>query len=350
MLLYEPTLERNMRDYGITIPIAISRPSQIMAFLTEQGVKFPRHTFESAAEALAIVAPLISRADLERVHSPEYIARLYDSAELEQVIRSAYELINDDGSYNRYEPDTATKPLTDLFAGQLEQIDGTYLACRLALADTGHFCFYLGGGSHHARYDVASGFCILNDIVIALRKLQAEGHASLIWIIDVDAHKGDGSAELIQLSRERGETFSGKNPEIFTLSIHMAHGWPLDEVSLAKALPGHAPLVESDIDIPIASGKEALYLPRLAEGLALMEQRTAGRIPDLALVVDGVDPYRKDGLASSAPLALSLAQCVARDRFIYTFLQERSIPSSWLMAGGYGEHAWKPTARFLASL
>lgn len=349
MLLYEPPLERNMRDYGITIPIS-SRPSQIMAFLTEQGVTFPCHTFASAAETLAIAAPLISRADLERVHSPEYIARLYDPAGLEQTLLAAFELINDDGSYNRYEPDTATKPLTELFTSQLEQIDGTYLACRLALAEEDRFCFYLGGGSHHARYDAGSGFCILNDIIIALRKLQAEGRAELIWLIDVDAHKGDGSAELVRFSRKRGETFSGKNPEIFTLSIHMAHGWPLDEASLAKAIPGHAPLVESDIDIPIESGEESLYLPSLGAGLALMERRTAGRIPDLALVVDGVDPYRKDGLASSKPLALSLAQCVARDRFIYTFLQERSIPSAWVMAGGYGKHAWEPTARFLASL
>jgi acetoin utilization deacetylase AcuC-like enzyme len=321
-----------------------------MAFLTEQGVRFPSYTLASAAEALAIAAPFISRADLERVHSPEYVAHLYDPAGLEQVILSTYELINDDGSYNRYEPETATKPLTDLFANQLEQINGTYLACRLALADDGHFCFYLGGGSHHARYDAGSGFCILNDIIIALRKLQVEEHVGLIWIIDVDAHKGDGSAELVRLSRERGETFSGKNPEIFTLSIHMAHGWPLDEASLAKAIPGHAPLVESDIDIPIASGEEPLYLPRLAEGLALIERRSAGRIPDLALVVDGVDPYRRDGLASSEPLALSLAQCVARDRFIHAFLKKRCIPSAWLMAGGYGKHAWEPTARFLASL
>ena len=198
MLLYELPLERNMRDYGITIPIS-SRPSQIMAFLTEQGVRFPCHTFASAAETLAIAAPLINRADLERVHSPEYVARLYDPAGLEQELLSTYELINDDGSYNRYEPDTATKQLTELFAGQLEQIDGTYLACRLALADAGHFCFYLGGGSNHARYDAGSGFCLLNDIIIASRKLQSEGRADLIWIIDVDAHKGDGSAELVRL-------------------------------------------------------------------------------------------------------------------------------------------------------
>jgi acetoin utilization deacetylase AcuC-like enzyme len=321
-----------------------------MSFLNKQGIKFPSHTLASAAKRLAIAEPIISRTDLERVHSPEYIARLYDPAGLEQALLSTYELVNEDGSYNRYEPDTATKPLTELFTGHLEQVGGTYLACRLALVDADRFCFYLGGGSHHARYDAGSGFCLLNDIIIALRKLQDEGYAGLIWIIDVDAHKGDGSAELVKLSRERGETFYGKDPEIFTLSIHMAHGWPLDEASLAKAIPGHAPLVESDIDIPIESGEESLYLPRLAKGLALMDQRTTVRSPDLALVVAGTDPYRRDGLASSAPLALSLAHCVARDRFIYTFLQERCIPSAWLLAGGYGEHAWEPTARFLASL
>jgi acetoin utilization deacetylase AcuC-like enzyme len=321
-----------------------------MAFLKSQSAAYVCHSFASAAQALALAAPFISRADLERVHAPEYIASLYDPAGLERAVCASYELINDDGSYNRYDPATAVKPLAELFAGQLEQISGAYLACRLALEDAGRFCFFLGGGSHHARYDAGAGFCILNDIIIALRKVQAEERAGLIWIIDVDAHKGDGSAELIRFSRERGETFSGKNPEILALSIHMACGWPLDAASLAAAAPGRAPLIESDLDISIESGEEPLYLPRLAEGLAFMEQRSAGRIPDLALVVDGADPYRHDGLESSAPLALSLAQCVARDRFIHAFLQKRGIPSAWLLAGGYGEHAWKPTARFLASL
>jgi hypothetical protein len=47
---------------------------------------------------------------------------------------------------------------------------------------------------------------------------------------------------------------------------------------------------------------------------------------------------------------LTLDQCAARDRSIYTFLRTRSIPSAWIMAGGYGEQAWEPAAFFLNSL
>jgi hypothetical protein len=35
------------------------------------------------------------------------------------------------------------------------------------------------------------------------------------------------------------------------------------------------------------------------------------------------------------------------DWLIYTFLRDRSIPSAWIMAGGYGERAWEPAASFL---
>jgi acetoin utilization deacetylase AcuC-like enzyme len=200
---------------------------------------------------------------------------------------------------------------------------------------------------HHARYDSGSGFCLLNDIIIAARKLQDEGQAGFIWIIDVDAHKGDGSAELVQFSRDRGETFTDRNPGIFTLSVHMARGWPLDAESLSRAGKGRAPLIDSDIDIPIEEKEEEFYNKRLAGGLAEMEKRSGSRKPDLAIVVAGTDPYEKDGLPSSGLLALSLAQCVERDRLILSFLRERKIPSAWILAGGYGEHAWEPTARFL---
>ncbi|MDR3174216.1 MAG: hypothetical protein LBU19_08205 [Treponema sp.] len=63
-----------------------------------------------------------------------------------------------------------------------------------------------------------------------------------------------------------------------------------------------------------------------------------------------VDVYEKDGLASTALIALSKEQCLERDRLIFSFLRARGLPSAWLMAGGYGEDAWEPTANFLVSL
>jgi acetoin utilization deacetylase AcuC-like enzyme len=282
---------------------------------------------------------------------------------LERELLKTYELIKSDGTYNRYEPDKAVKALEELFKTIIYRVSGSYLACRLALEGEEkfrgkfsrgipweHFCFYLGGGQHHGRYDTGSGFCLLNDVILAARKSQAEGRASLIWIIDVDAHKGDGSAELVKFSRDRGETFVGKDPEIITLSVHMASGWPLDSESIARAEPGRAPLVESDIDVPMAEREEALYIPRLTGALEDLEKRSGRRKPGLVIVVDGVDVYEKDGLASTASIALSKEQCLERDRLIFSFLRDRDLPSTWLMAGGYGEDAWEPTANFLASL
>jgi acetoin utilization deacetylase AcuC-like enzyme len=356
VLLYDALLEMPMPQYGILIPIPPSRPQKIAGFLKERGSPLPVMNLKEAAASLGVEGAVITREDLERVHDRDFIAGLYGSQQgLERALLGAYELVNSDGTFRRYNPALATKPLTELFGVILRQAEGSYLASRLALAKKGKalyedFCFFLSGGMHHARYDSGAGFCLINDIIIAARKLQAEGRAAFIWIIDVDAHKGDGSAELVQFSRKRGETFADKNPGIFTLSVHMAKGWPLDEETLSKAAKGRAPLIDSDLDIPIEEKEESLYCPRLAEGLDEMERRSGTRKPDLAIVIAGTDPYEKDGLPSTSPLALSLDQCVERDRLILSFLTKRKIPSAWILAGGYGEHAWEPTARFLDSL
>ncbi|GMO46708.1 MAG: hypothetical protein Pg6C_08520 [Treponemataceae bacterium] len=363
MIIYSDKTE-NLCDYGILIPIDGSRDSSVLAALKKSGSPFPQKTFGEAAALLDLNADsLITREDLERVHDRAYIARILDGMPLAdgflKTILEAYELINADGSYHRYAPDRAVRPLSDLKSSLLTYAIGTYLALRIALDGKGepfvNFCFSLKGGCHHPRYDAPSGFGILNDPVIAVSKIMAEGRASFVWIIDVDAHKGDGTAELIRLSRARGETFTAKTPRVLTLSVHMAHGWPLDEESLAKAMPGRAPLVESDIDVPIESGEESEYVPRLAEALCKMEElsRSPYRehgLPDLALVIAGGDVYEKDGLASTAPIALSLEQIIERDNLIFSFLKKRGIPSGWVAAGGYGPAAWKPAAAFLTAL
>jgi acetoin utilization deacetylase AcuC-like enzyme len=128
----------------------------------------------------------------------------------------------------------------------------------------------------------------------------------------------------------------------------MARGWPLDEETLSGAVPGRAPLIPSDVEIPIEQGSEAGYVSRLEEGLRELEKLNAK--PDVAIVVDGADPYEHDGLPSSTLMRLSLEQCVARDMLIYNFLRERKIPSAWIMAGGYGERAWEPPHHFLKNL
>ena len=102
------------------------------------------------------------------MHSREYIAKLY-SPGLEQEIIRTFELIDEAGNYYRYNPERATLPLTQLFDRILDIVASTVQSCRIALVNA--FCFAFTGGMHHAQYTYGDGFCMVNDIVIAIRKL-----------------------------------------------------------------------------------------------------------------------------------------------------------------------------------
>ncbi|MDR1986503.1 MAG: histone deacetylase [Treponema sp.] len=368
MILYDPDLIQAYTDYGIMLPISPARAPRIIDFLTQTGVldTHPLKPVLDCPGARRLLGespgPLINRADLERVHQKEFVAALYQegpegSQGLVKALLKTYELIDSQGRPHRYEPDRAVKPLAALFHLTLAQVEGTYLACRLALKQEGPtpgFCYYLGGGMHHARYDHGAGFCLIHDMMIAARKLQAENQVQRIWIIDLDAHKGCGTAELVHFSRIPGalggNQDAAKALEISTLSIHMAQGWPLDEETLHAAPLGRAPWIKGDVEIDIEAGAEDTYVPELQKGLELLEKRSQNLQPDLAIVVDGSDPYEHDELPSSSLLRLSLDCCIERDRLVYQYLRERGIPSAWIMAGGYGERAWEPNGYFLRTL
>ena len=133
---------------------------------------------------------------------------------------------------------------------------------------------------HHAQYDYGNGFCLLNDIVVGLRKLQHEKVIRRAWVIDVDAHKGDGTAALT-----RGDD------TIRTLSIHMARGWPLDGAPQDSTGRPNPSFIPSDIDIPVEAGEDTLYNDRLQAGLQQLERLST---PDLAVDVSGAEPYALD--------------------------------------------------------
>jgi acetoin utilization deacetylase AcuC-like enzyme len=186
---------------------------------------------------------------------------------------------------------------------------------------------------HHAQRDYGSGFCLLNDIVIAIRKLQAENAIKRAWVVDVDAHKGDGTAALTE-----------RDDSVKTLSIHMAKGWPLDGEKYIAGGKLNPSFIPSDIDIPIGEDEDQLYVTKLEEGLNLLARQPKA---DLAVVVAGADAYGKDELPSAKLLKLTLAQLKERDLLVYNFLKNQGIPQAYLMAGGYGESSWEVYLQFL---
>lgn len=327
MILFDPEARFDFRDFGIQIPLHDTRASRAVAALRSHPVLGPLQALWNRAPG----GETITREDLLRVHAPDYVSELFGQGLVDAIIRT-YELIDDSGKYHRYTPETAILPLRRLLERILRQVAGTVECARLALEHG--FCFYFGGGMHHAHAETGSGFCMVNDIVVAVRKLQAEGRIRTAWVIDVDAHKGDGTA-----------TLTRDDPTITTLSVHMASGWPLDGPDV---LPDGAPnpaFVPSDIDVPIEAGEEDRYVSALAEALKRLDRYPH---PDLTLVVHGADPYEHDELPSTAGLRLTLDRMMARDRTVFSFLVEREIPQAYLMAGGYGSRAWEVYARFLA--
>lgn len=327
MILYDPRQAHSLEEFGILIPVRESRAQKTFARLSAHPVLGPQR----AAWHVARWSETLAAEDLLRAHSPEYVARL-TSEGLEEEILRAFELLLPDGTYHRYDPTRARLPLRDLWGRILERAAGTLAGARIA-QQTG-FCFYFGGGMHHAHRDFGAGFCLVNDLVISLRRLQAEGRVRRAWVIDVDAHKGDGTAAL-----------TAGDPTIATLSIHMAAGWPLDQPPVDAAGVPNPSFIPSTVDIPVAEGEEADYNPRLREGLERLAAGHPGA--DLALVVCGADPYEEDELPSAAGLRLTLGQLFERDRMVWEFLRARRVPGAWVMAGGYGRESWRVYTQFL---
>jgi acetoin utilization deacetylase AcuC-like enzyme len=332
MIIYSEGGYVGLTEYGIEIPVLSSRAQKTFEHL----MSIPELLRRRDEWHLRHEGRVISREDLARAHSEEYVNRLF-SPHLEEEIIRTYELRDANGRPNRYRPEKATRPLRHILDRTLYNISGTYQCGRVALQRG--FCYLFGGGMHHAHRDYGKGFCLLNDIVVSLRKLQTEGAIRTAWVIDVDAHKGDGTAAL-----------TAGDDSIRTLSVHMARGWPLDEPEIDRQGRRNPSFIPSDIDVPIDRGEEAQYNPGLAAALerrAWLPQPGGAAAADLAIVVAGADPYEADELPSARLLRLTRTQMLERDQQIYRFLDRHSVPGAFLMSGGYGEHSWEVFAQFL---
>lgn len=334
MILQDATPRPPITAYGIQIPITGSNGDRTLEYL--RSVPEVAAPLEAALRVEKI-EPLGAEA-LLRVHDPAYVERLLSNDErCEGEIQRTFELVDADGNWNRYDPGSAERSLHALRDQSLRLAAGTSRGAELALEAPEQFCFYLGGGMHHGQYDFGEGFCLVNDLVIAVRSLQASGSISNAWIVDVDAHKGDGTAAL-----------TAEDDSIRTLSVHMARGWPLDQ---PRTLPDGRPnpsWVPSDIDVPIDSCEEHTYLPRLRAAMGEMEERYG--IPEFLLVVDGADPYERDQLPSAELLKMTGPQLLERDLFLYNWGRERRVPMLFVMAGNYGYHSWEVYSAFLEAV
>jgi acetoin utilization deacetylase AcuC-like enzyme len=227
--------------------------------------------------------------DILLVHDPEWVAKLRNGT------LSYQDILRLEIPYSRQMVEAFW-----LAAG------GTLTAARLALKNG--LGFNIGGGFHHAFQGHGEGFCAINDIAVAIRRLQRDGAIRRAMVVDCDVHHGNGTAAI----------FTG-DLSVFTLSIHQFNNYPTEKPP-------------SSLDIHLADGiGDAEYLHRLGNGyraaLAMMQ-------PELVVYVAGADPYYEDQLGG---LSLTFEGLKERDRLvIWTALTHR-IPVAIVLAGGYAQ-------------
>ncbi|MFH5831860.1 histone deacetylase [Halalkalibaculum sp. DA3122] len=183
-------------------------------------------------------------------------------------------------------------------------VQGTINAALMALQDG--LAGNLAGGTHHAMPGHGEGFCVFNDIAVAIKVLQQSMWARKILVLDCDVHQGNGTASIF-----------GNNPDVFTFSIHGAKNYPFLK-----------PPSTLDIGLPDKTG-DKVYLQQLGDALDTIFQRFE---PDLIFYLGGIDPLETDHFGR---LSLSLKGLEERDRRVIKTAADRDIPLVLTLSGGY---------------
>ena len=182
---------------------------------------------------------------------------------------------------------------------------GTLAATQVSFAEG--YSSNLAGGTHHAFADRGEGFCVLNDVAIAIRALRARRSLQRAAIVDCDVHQGNGTASI----------FAG-DTDTFTFSMHGANNYPLFKA-------------QSRLDVELPDGTtDAEYLDCLADHLPAVFASN----PEIVFYLAGADPYKGDKLGR---LALSIAGLRERDAYVLRECYEREVPIVTVMSGGYGK-------------
>lgn len=183
-------------------------------------------------------------------------------------------------------------------------VGGTILASQNALEDGAGL--HIGGGFHHAFPDHGEGFCVLNDIAVAVKRLKRDGAIRRALVVDCDLHHGNGTAFIF-----------ANDKDVFTFSIHQENNYPSTK-----------PPSSLDIGLEDGAGDEE-YIGHLKKHIPDIIDKFA---PDFVIYVAGADPYENDQLGG---LALTINGLKERDRLVFGFARKEKIPIACVLAGGY---------------
>jgi acetoin utilization deacetylase AcuC-like enzyme len=256
-----------------------------------------------------------SESDITLVHSPHYVNKLMEGG------LSAREELQMEIPYS--------PQVVDAF---MLHTGGSILAAERALADG--VGMNIGGGFHHAFPDHGEGFCMINDIAVAIRVMQKRGLIRKTMTVDCDVHQGNGTAAIFGHSAHKANVLPSSSAptlgnslaaaanqssdnDVFTISLHQEHNYPYVK-----------PASSIDVNLPDGCG-DTEYLAWLDNALSSGLRQFD---PELICYVAGADPFREDQLGG---LNLTLEGLKQRDELVFRAAHARSIPVMTTYAGGY---------------
>ena len=190
-----------------------------------------------------------------------------------------------------------------LVTRSLRSVGGTLSTLAWAVQEgaAGH----VAGGTHHAFRDRGEGFCVFNDLAVAIHVARRDHGLARAAVVDLDVHQGNGTAALFR-----------EDPSVFTLSVHGARNYPFRKE-------------QSSLDVELPDGcDDATYLAALRGAL----ERVAAFRPDVLFFQAGVDVLAGDRLGR---MSLSPAAIKARDGAVYALARRLAVPLVVTLGGGY---------------
>jgi acetoin utilization deacetylase AcuC-like enzyme len=183
-------------------------------------------------------------------------------------------------------------------------VQGTINAGLMALQDG--LAGNLAGGTHHSMPDHGEGFCVYNDVAVAIKVLQQSMWVNKVLVIDCDVHQGNGTAHIFE-----------RDDSVYTFSIHGQNNYPFKK-----------PPSDLDVGLPDKTNDKE-YHKALIRALDRIKIEFN---PDLVFYLGGIDPLERDHFGR---LSLTLNGLRERDRIVIRMIKQWNKPITLLLSGGY---------------
>ncbi len=275
-------------------PIDVQRSERILGYLLSYGFLSPDRLLRPESASLA---------ELRLAHGRRYLEALRRPESLRAII-----------GYDAW-PELHQQALL----AQRAAVGGTILATLEVLERAG-IAVNLGGGFHHASRSRGAGFCIFNDVAVAIANARRQGFAGSVLVVDLDLHDGNGTRDIF-----------AQDDSVFTFSVHN-QTWDARPAGASRSVELGAQVEDPE------------YLAALDRHLPEIFEETR---PELVFYLAGTDIAADDKLGN---WRISAAGMLARDRRVVERIErQRPSPATViLLAGGYGQNSWRYSARFLA--